>query len=121
MRVSGPPSVLHIQPFNGKDLAARSLPDRLGDLEELAILYPNKLKKEAFEKFKVYEGNQQLLDSHRRMAYVQATMRLVVLPPAESTDGTNGFTFEQSDLNAFDNLQNLSQSIGFDDSNNYQF
>lgn len=32
-----PPTVLHIQPFNSRDLSARSLSDRLNDLEELKV------------------------------------------------------------------------------------
>jgi signal transducer and activator of transcription 5B len=37
LRKNGVPNVLHIQPFNSKDLSARSLSDRLSDLEELKV------------------------------------------------------------------------------------
>lgn len=37
LRVNVVPTVLHIQPFNSRDLSARSLSDRLSDLEELKV------------------------------------------------------------------------------------
>lgn len=79
LRINGMPQVLHIQPFNSKDLGARALSDRLADLEELKTLYPNISKKEAFEKFRVYEGNNSV---NTKTAYVPAVMRLVVLDDA---------------------------------------
>lgn len=40
--------IMHLQPFLGKDLQTRSLADRIRDLNDLTILYPNLLKDEAF-------------------------------------------------------------------------
>lgn len=77
---------MHIQPFNSKDLSTRSLSDRLSDLEELTTLYPNIRKKEAFDKYKVYEGN--LCNANnilKRQEYVKAFMRLVVQPTEEAS------------------------------------
>jgi signal transducer and activator of transcription 5B len=42
---------LHIQPFTSKDFSTRSLSDRISDFDDLQILYPNKPKIEAFEKY----------------------------------------------------------------------
>lgn len=81
---NGTPGVLHIQPFNSKDFSTRSLSDRLSDLEELTTLYPNIDKKEAFDKYKVYEGNLYSPNNGlRRQEYVKAFMRLVVQPTEE--------------------------------------
>jgi hypothetical protein len=69
-------NVLHIQPFNAKDLAARSLSDRLGDLEELKFLYPDALKS-VFEKFKVVGAGAYNSPNGQRNAYVQGTEKQI--------------------------------------------
>lgn len=81
------PTIIHIQPFNSKDLAARSLSDRLSDLDDLTTLYPNIDKKAAFDKFKIFEGNLNKVHhgGERRAPYVQAMMRLVVLQTEASS------------------------------------
>lgn len=84
--MSGKPTIIHIQPFNSKDLAARSLSDRLSDLDDLTTLYPNIDKKAAFDKFKIFEGNLiKVSGGQRRAPYVQAMMRLVVLQTEASS------------------------------------
>lgn len=90
--------MLHIQPFNSKDLTTRSLSDRLSDLEEIRViflyyffqlidkflflqfLYPNKPKSQAFDRFKANQGNQV---STSRPSYVPAVMKLVVFSNQE--------------------------------------
>ncbi|CRK98250.1 CLUMA_CG011612, isoform A [Clunio marinus] len=47
----GSPCVLHIQPFTAKDFSTRSLSDRIRDFYELTILFPNKSKSEAFDRY----------------------------------------------------------------------
>lgn len=52
----GNPCVLHIQPFTAKDFSTRSLSDRIRDFDDLTILFPNKAKNEAFDKYTTPTG-----------------------------------------------------------------
>lgn len=50
-KFNGIPQVHMLQPFNHKDLAKRSLVDRINDLRQCVILYPNKPKESVFGKY----------------------------------------------------------------------
>nr|DAA79950.1 TPA_inf: signal transducer and activator of transcription B [Anopheles epiroticus] len=104
----GQRQILHVQPFTSKDLARRSLADRILDLEELTHLYPNIPKREAFS---CYTKNTNT--TCRTTGYVPTAMRTVLkFPPPiekvdvlESTQSSDGELAPSSSENIFTNLE----------------
>lgn len=68
----GNPCVLHIQPFTAKDFATRSLSDRIRDFDDLTILFPNKAKNEAFDKYTTPTGQVKNKD------YIPSEIRAIL-------------------------------------------
>lgn len=63
---------MHIQPFTAKDFATRSLSDRIRDFDDLTILYPNKAKNDAFEKYTTPSGQPKYKD------YIPSEIRAIL-------------------------------------------
>lgn len=72
------PHVLHIQPFTAKDFSTRSLSDRIRDFDDLTILYPNKSKNDAFDRYTTPLGQPKNKD------YIQSEIR-AILPTSGNT------------------------------------
>lgn len=68
----GNPCVLHIQPFTAKDFATRSLSDRIRDFDDLTILFPNKAKNDAFDKYTTPSGQVKNKD------YIPSEIRAIL-------------------------------------------
>lgn len=66
------PCVLHIQPFTAKDFSTRSLSDRIRDFDDLTILFPNKVKSEAFDKYTTPSGQPKNKD------YIPSEIRAIL-------------------------------------------
>lgn len=66
--------MLHIQPFTAKDFATRSLSDRIRDFDDLTILFPNKAKNEAFDKYTTPSGQPKNKD------YIPSEIRAILSP-----------------------------------------
>jgi signal transducer and activator of transcription 5B len=66
------PQILHIQPFTAKDFSTRSLSDRIRDFDDLTILYPNKQKSEAFDRYTSPPGQP------RNRHYIPSEIRAVL-------------------------------------------
>ena len=75
LRVNGSPSVLHIEPFDGKELGYRSINCRITDLGDLNALYPNIPKRDAFPEQMVGQENGQI----RKTVYIKAKMCLTLV------------------------------------------
>jgi signal transducer and activator of transcription 5B len=96
----GQPCVLHIQPFTAKDFSTRSLSDRIRDFDDLTILYPNKLKNEAFDKYTTPSGQPKNKD------YIPSEIR-AILP----TSNPNNSMFSNPNTPAsFQNMQSPDPS-----------
>ena len=79
----GQPIVLHIQPFTAKDFSTRSLSDRIRDFDDLTILFPNKLKSEAFDKYTTPIGQPKNKD------YIPSEIRAIL--PTSNTNSAMSF------------------------------
>lgn len=76
----GNPCVLHIQPFTAKDFATRSLSDRIRDFDDLTILFPSKLKNEAFDKYTTPSGQVKNKD------YIPSEIRAILSTSSNSSN-----------------------------------
>lgn len=95
----GQPCVLHIQPFTAKDFSTRSLSDRIRDFDDLTILFPNKMKNEAFDKYTTPSGQPKNKD------YIPSEIRAIL--PTSNTN--NAMSYPNTPASSF-NMQSPDPS-----------
>ncbi|XP_060808492.1 signal transducer and activator of transcription 5B isoform X4 [Amyelois transitella] len=98
--------VFSLQPFTARDLALRSLADRVLDLPQLQFLYPNIAKDDVFSKYYTKPENEMLKNGYVKPVLVTTLPNFMSSPAYASPDTHRGTPSVQSsdlfDMQSFD-------------------